>query len=145
MRASALGGLAKHVEDGGGGLRPARIRPPEVSLDDEVTFHTSRMKLALVSGVHPPADNRQWTVVARNGTPTRVLRAARLYPFTRVGSDAALQDAERLRLRLKRDDRWTCFRSRVLVEGPWERPEAVIPAWVIEGLERPVPVSYYFD
>jgi hypothetical protein len=103
------------------------------------------MKLALVGGVHPVADNRHWILVARNGTPTRVLKGARLYSFTRAGSDAALEDGRRLQLRLKCGDRWIVFRSRVLVEGPWERPEAVTPVWVIEGLERPVPVEYYFD
>ena len=121
------------------------LRAPEVDLEDEATFHTSRMKLALVAGVHPVADSRKWTVVARNGAPTRLLKAARLYPFTREGSRAACAEGARLRLRLKLDGSWTSFRSRVLVEGPWERPEAVIPAWVIEGLDRPIPVSYYFD
>jgi hypothetical protein len=47
--------------------------------------------------------------------------------------------------RLGLDGRWTVFASRVLVEGPWERPVAVTPVWVIDGLERPVPVDYHFD
>ena len=75
--------------------------------------------------MHPAADSRDWTAVARVGPPTRLLKAARLYPFTLQGSFAAFLDGERLHLRLKLDDNWSFFRSRVLVEGPWERPEAV--------------------
>jgi hypothetical protein len=33
--------------------------------------------------------------------------------------------------------------ARVLVEGPCQRPEAVTPAWVVEGLERPVRVKHF--
>jgi hypothetical protein len=132
-------------QDGEGGPRTTPVRPPEVILDDETRFHTPRMKLALVAGVLPAADNRDWTVVARIGPSTRLLKAARLYPFTLQGSFAAFLDGERLHLRLKLDDSWSFFRSRVLVEGPWERPSAVTPAWAIEGLDRPVPIDYYFD
>ncbi len=103
------------------------------------------MRIALVGGVHPDENNRQWTVVARNGAPTTVLKAARLYPFTSAGKDAALFDARDLEVRLGGKDGWTRFVARVLVEGPWHRPVAVTPAWVVEGLVRPVPVPYHFD
>ena len=133
------------LDDAPEDLRPPRVAPPDVDLDLDARFSTARMKLALVGGVHPTADNRRWTLVARNGTPTSVLKGARLYPFTKAGHEAALEDGRRLRARLKAEGRWTVFVSRVLVEGPWNRPEAVTPAWVIEGQERPVPVDYYFD
>jgi hypothetical protein len=125
--------------------RAPRVQPPEVDLHLDARFTTPRMKLALVAGVHPRADNRRWTLVARNGTPTSVLKGARLYSFTRAGLLAGQEDGKRLHVRLKCDGGWTPFVSRVLVEGPWERPEAVTPVWVVERLERPVPVDYYFE
>ena len=128
-----------------GGSRTARVQPPEVDLGLDVRFDTARMKVALVGGVHPSADNRRWTLVARNGAPTSVLKGARLYAFTKAGCAAAREDGRGLRARLELDDSWTMFVSRVLVEGPWGRPEAVTPVWVVEGLGRPVPVTYYFD
>ena len=133
------------LDDAREDLRPPRIEPPDVDLDLDARFSTARMKVALVAGVHPDADNRHWTLVARNGTPTSVLKGARLYPFTKAGCGAAFEDGRGLHARLKRDDSWTVFVSRVLVEGPWNRPEAVTPAWVIDGLERPVPLDYHFD
>jgi hypothetical protein len=66
-------------------------------------------------------------------------------PEVDLGLKAAFEDGRGLLARLKLDGNWTEFASRVLVEGPWNRPEAVTPAWVIDGLERPVPVRYHFD
>jgi hypothetical protein len=126
-------------------VRIARTQPPEVDLHLDVRFSTSPMKIALVGGVHPDESNRDWTVVARNGTPTRVLKAARLYPFTSAGCEAARDGARRLRARLGCHVGWTEFVARVLVEGPWTRPEVVTPVWVIEGLGRPVSIRYYFE
>ena len=103
------------------------------------------MRLALVGGVRPDENCRLWTVVAHDGAHTSVLESARLYPFTRAGRDAARADAKSLAARLSCGDGWKDFVWRVLVEGPWERPEAVTPAWIVEGHDRPVPVSYYFD
>jgi len=145
MRTSTLSAFAKPVGEDEADLRTVHVRPPERRVEDEAAFHTSRMKLALVAGVHPRADNRQWTVVARDGAPTRLLKAARLFPFTLEGSFAAFLDGEALHQRLNLDGSWAFFRSRVLVEGPWECPDAVTPAWVVEGLDRPVGVDYYFD
>lgn len=133
------------LDDARDDSRGAHVQPPEVDFDLDAPFSTARMKIALVGGVHPNADNRRWTLVARNGTPTSVLKGARLYPFTKAGCRAAFEDGRSLRARLKLEGGWTVFASRVLVEGPWERPVAVTPAWVIDGLERPVPVDYYFD
>jgi hypothetical protein len=139
------GELPSRLGDASGVSRTARVLPPEVDLGLDFRFDTARMKVALVAGVHPSADNRRWTLVARNGTPTSVLKGARLYAFTKAGCAAAREDGRGLRARLNLDDGWTVFVSRVLVEGPWNRPEAVTPAWAIEGLERPVPVDYHFD
>jgi hypothetical protein len=116
-----------------------------VDLHLDARFDTAPMKIALVGGVHPPADSSRWILVARNGTPTSVLKGARLFPFTKIGAEVAREEARRLPARLQLDAGWTVFVSRVLVEGPWNRPEAVTPVWVVEGLERPVPVKYYFD
>jgi hypothetical protein len=128
-----------------GGCRRSRVRPPDVELHLDVRFTTPRMKIALVGGIHPPEDNRRWKVVARDGRPAAVLRAARLYPFTETGCGAAREDARVMLSRLWREANWTCFVARVLVEGSWERPHAVTPAWVVEGLERPVRVDYCWD
>ena len=68
-----------------------------------------------------------------------------MYPITRAEREAAFENGRRLPARLKLDCTWTVFAFRVLVEGPWNRPEAVTPGWVIHGLERPVPVDYHFD
>jgi len=133
------------LDDAPEDLRPPRAQPPVVDLDLDARFSTARMKLALVGGVHRRVDGRRWTLVARNGTPTSALKGARLYPFTKAGLDAAFEGGRSLVARLKLNGNWTVFASRVLVEGPWERPVAVTPAWVIEGLERPVPVDYHFD
>lgn len=133
------------LDDAPEDLRPPRVQPPEVDLGLDARFSTPRMKIALVGGVHPRADSRRWTLVARNGTPTSVLKGARLYPFTKAGCAAAFEDARALHARLGLDGKWTVFASRVLVEGPWERPVAITPAWVIDGLERPVPVKYHFE
>ena len=103
------------------------------------------MKLALVAGVRPDEDCMRWTVVAPDGTHTRAMKRARLYAFTRAGRDAAATDAKGLKALLARGDSWKDFVWRVLVEGPWERPKAVTPVWIIEGHVRPVPVPYYFD
>ena len=103
------------------------------------------MKVALVAGIHPVVNDRRWVVVARSGSATIALREARLFSFTRVGKATASEAANRLRARQKRPPDWTAFVARVLVQGPWSRPKAVTPAWVIEGLERPVPVDYHFD
>ena len=96
---------SRRIREAGRGQRRRTARcpcpPPELGFDDEPCFHTSRMKVALVAGVHPATDNRQWTVVARIGPETRLLKAARLYPFTLQGSFAAFLDGERLHLRLK--------------------------------------------
>jgi hypothetical protein len=103
------------------------------------------MKLALVGGIHPLGNRKSWTLVARNGTPTRAMKGARLYPFTKAGRQAAIEDAGLLETRMDgAAGDWVPFTARVLVEGPWERPEAVTPVWVVEGLEEPVPVEYYF-
>ena len=133
------------LDDAPGDSRTRHAQPPEVDLHLDARFHTAPMKVALVGGVHPEADSRRWTLVARNGTPTSVLKGARLYPFTKAGREAAFEDGRGLRARLALDGSWTVFVSRVLVEGPWNRPEAVTPVWVIEGLEGPVPVDYFFD
>ena len=128
-----------------GGSPSGSVEPPEVELFEDLDFAARPMKLALVAGVHPDTDNQDWTLVARNATPTRVLMGARLYPFTEAGSAAASEDANGLHARLGGDDSWTTFKARVLVEGPWGRPEAVTPVWVIEGLFAPISVAYYFD
>ena len=128
-----------------GGTRPSRVRPPDVDLHLDARFRPDDMKLALVAGIHPVANARRWTVVGRSGSPTVVLREARLFSFTKVGKEAGFEAAWRLRARQKRAPDWTAFVARVLVEGSWNRPRAVTPAWVIEGLERPVAVDYYFD
>lgn len=113
---------------------------------EEPRFATRKMKLALVAGVHPLAENRRWVMVGRRGTSARVLLRARLYPFSNAGHDAASADRERLHARLGCDESWTPFMSRVLVEGAWSRPAAVTAVWVIEGLDRPVSVGrYYFE
>jgi len=54
-------------------------------------------------------------------------------------------DCERLQRRLCIGGSWMPFVARVLVEGPWGCPDEVTPVWVIEGFERPVAVTYYFD
>lgn len=101
--------------------------------------------MALVAGIHPVVNDRRWVVVARSGSATVALREARLFSFTMVGKATALEAADLLRARQTRASDWTAFVARVLVQGPWSRAKAVTPAWVIEGLERPVHVDYYFD
>jgi hypothetical protein len=127
------------------GTGTACVQPPEVDLGLDFRFDTARMKIALVGGVRPDANCRQWTVVARDGTDTSALEAARLHPFTKAGRDAAVAGAKCLAERLNRGVGWKDFVWRVLVEGPWECPLAVTPVWVVERLGRPVPVAYYFD
>jgi hypothetical protein len=141
MKAESIRCLDGHRDD----RRTPRAQPPDVELHLDAEFKTDPMRIALVGGVHPDENCRQWTVVARNGAPTSVLKAARLYPFTSAGKDAALDGARGLEVRLGGKDGWTRFVARVLVEGPWHRPVAVTPAWVVEGREQPVAVDYYFD
>jgi len=117
--------------------RTPGVQPPEVNLHLDVRFRAARMRIALIAGVRPNENCRRWTVVARDGTHTSVLEAARLYPFTRAGRDAAVADAQCLAAQLSCGDGWKDFVWRVLVEGPWERPEAVTPVWVVERLGRP--------
>jgi hypothetical protein len=116
-----------------------------VDLDLEARFRAHRMRLALVAGVHPDANDRRWVLVARGGSATSAFCEARLFPFTKAGKARGLEAARGLRFRQARPADWTSFVARVLVEGSWNRPRTVTPAWVIEGLERPVPVDYYFD
>ena len=116
-----------------------------MDLQPGAPFRSERMKVALVAGIHPVVNDRRWVVVARSGSATIALREARLFSFTKVGKATALEAAGLLRARQKRAPDWTAFVARVLVQGPWSRPKAVTPAWVFEGLERPVPVDYYFD
>jgi hypothetical protein len=35
--------------------------------------------------------------------------------------------------------------SKLGAEGPWNRPKAETPAWVVDALERPVSVENHFD
>jgi len=103
------------------------------------------MKLALVAGVRPKDSCRIRLVVARDGSHTPALEAARLYHFTRDGCDLAKAASKALADSLNCDSDWMTFVWRVLVEGAWERPESVTPVWVIEGHDQPIPVSYFFD
>ena len=128
-----------------GGTRPSRVRPPDVDPRLDPRFRADRMRLALVAGVHPDANDRRWVLVARGGSATAAFCEARLFPFTKAGKARGLEAARGLRFRQERPADWTSFVARVLVEGPWNRPSSVTPAWVIEGLERPAPVDYYFD
>ena len=92
-------------------------------------------------------DNRNWLVGAREGRLLSLgpIRHVRLHPATEAGTDAALRDARELRnsFGFDRDHGWTVFVARVLVEGEgaWDNPTDVIPAWVVEGRERPVDVA----
>jgi hypothetical protein len=103
------------------------------------------MKLALVCGVCPNTDNRVWILVGRDGRllPLGRLRDVRLHSPTEAGTDAVLEDARELRdsRGFDHDHGWTVFVARVLVEGPWDDPTEVIPAWVVEGRVRPVDVA----
>jgi hypothetical protein len=82
-------------------------------------------------------------VVGREGRLLSLgrIRLVRLHPATEAGTDAALRDA-RDSFGFDRDHGWTVFVARVLVEGEgaWDNPTDVIPAWVLEGRERPVEV-----
>jgi hypothetical protein len=128
------------------GRRGPRVRPPELELHLNVRFRAEPMRLALVAGVRPAHDARHLMLIARDGAVATVLERARLYPFTRLGWDAAVADANRLMARLDCGRHgWITFVWRVLVEGPWKRPRAVTPVWVLEGHERPVYVKYYFQ
>ncbi len=84
-------------------------------------------------------------MVGRDGAGTSVLLAARLYAFTKTGCRVAFADALRFKTSLPVTDGFIHFVWRVLVEGPWERPDAVTPVWVLEGHDRPIPVRYYFE
>ena len=121
------------------------VRRPEIDFHLDVRFTTDRMKIALVAGVRPRDDCRLWLVVGRAEAHTPTLAAARLYAFTRAGCDAANAEAKALQAHLKCDGDWISFVWRVLVEGPWERPMAVTPVWVLDGCDHPINVKYYFD
>jgi hypothetical protein len=127
----------------GGAVRLVEPPPTDPDRLEEPLFRAREMKLALVGGVHPLADNRRWVMVGRSGASTRALLRARLYPFSKAGHDTACADRERLHARWGCDQSWAPFMSRVLVEGPWSRPDAVTAVWVIEGLDRPVSVGRY--
>jgi len=104
-----------------GSNRPSRVRPPDVDPHLDARSRAARMRLALVAGVHPDANDRRWVLVARGGSATPVLCEARLLPFTKAGSETGLEAARRLLLRQERPADWTPFVARVLVEGPWSR------------------------
>ncbi len=140
---SAICPSALDHNDGGGGREAAP--PPSVDLALDTVFHAERMKIALVGGVREGSTPRRFVLVGRNGGSTALLEAARLYDFTRAGRDHACREAQDLLVRLSCAPDWLDFVWRVLVEGPWERPLAVTPVWMLEGRVAPVHVSYYFD
>jgi hypothetical protein len=92
-----------------------------VELRDSTSTTTREMRLALVCGVHPNTDNRNWLVVRREGRLLSLgrIRHVRLHPATEAGTDADLRDARELRnsFGFDRDHGWTVFVARVLVEG----------------------------
>ena len=138
--------LTRCLDGSRDGRRGPRVRPPELELHLDVRFRAEPMRLALVTGVRPAQDARHLLLVARGEGVATVLECARLYPFTRPGWEGAVADAGRLLARLDcARHGWIEFVWRVLVEGPWERPRAVSPVWVLEGHERPVYVKYYFQ
>jgi hypothetical protein len=124
---------------------PGVADTPRVYLRDSTSGTRREMKLALVCGAHPNTDNRAWIVVGRDGRLLALsrIRDVRLHPATEEGADAVQGDVDELRdtLGFDRDSGWTVFVARVLVEGPWDDPTDVIPAWVVEGRERPVDLA----
>jgi hypothetical protein len=137
--------ISRCLDGEAGDGQTSLVQPPDVDLRLNVSFTTDRMKIGLVAGVRPRDDCRIWLVVGRDRAHTHALDAARLYAFTRAGCDAAHAAAAALQAYLKCDSGWMNFVWRVLVEGPWERPKAVTPVWVVEGHDHPIPVSYYFE
>jgi hypothetical protein len=140
-----VGPEARCLDVKGGSAGLCGLDPPQVDLHLDARFRAARMRMALIAGVRPGDNPWRWSAVARDGTPTGEFLAARLYAFTKTGCRVCVFDAKRLKETLNCGEGWIDFVWRVLVEGPWERPEAVTPVWIIEGHDHPIQVRYFFQ
>ena len=128
---------------------PRRSRGPAVPVlagEPRAKWERPRMRAATVGGYDPEGTTppgglcplgrvARWTFVARGGGGTGLLSLARLFPFSRMGDQAATNAAKWLRD--KNCPGAVAFTLRVVVTGGWDRPEEVVEAWRLEGEPAP--------
>ena len=129
-------------------LKDARRAPavPVLAGEPRTNWEPPRMRVALAAGYYtgepiplggycPLSQVAAWVFVARGGRPTGLLADARLFPYSRIGSEAAFAAARRLLA--KHCPEAYAFTLRVVVTGDQVRPEEITEAWRLEGEPSP--------
>jgi hypothetical protein len=108
-----------------------------------VAISIPRMQVFLVGGCHPEGQPAKWKLGSNVFGVTTSLRRATLFPFHPSWVNVARSAAQEIRRSLR--GRQVPFVARVLAIGDPEAPTEVVPAWTLEGQDRPQDQRYHFD